>query len=186
MLLITVVAVTAAPNQGKLEIFSSSPGKLQAVYYTGDGKGLQVTSTVNDERHSVSVSNLDGLQLVSAQSFASAVLWDIMGHKILLHRSDGGGMKKYASGMKHDQFRPNFLDSASTEETRHSAFTELLSRPEMDTMFKMSRALGDAGVQGHKNAAALNFHGLALNFAKIQGHAASVSSFESHKAIIED
>lgn len=198
-LLAAVAFAAAAPtsDDGNLWVLSRSPTRLQALYRRGANTGLVVTSEVNGPyNHKTSISNFDGLQLVSVQSTDSAVLWKVMGQSYLLHRNRANVMQEYVvqpamtqhveKAMEQGEYRPRlfrYLDTASTEATKLSAFTQLFSRPEMATIFEMSQALGDDGVNGYDNQAALNFHGLALNFAKIQSRGGFGSTAETHKSV---
>ena len=189
VLLVTAVAFTsAAPRDKKLQILSLSAHELRALYHTSSDEGIELLSEVSDKFHHLSINTLDGTQLVSARSSSDtgAAVWKIMDSTILLHSSGGkeerAGIMEYAvpsaftARLEKEMKRNNYiskkllnsLDTASTAEVKHSAFSKLLSRPEMDTIIEMAHALGAAGVYGHENQPALNFYGLALNYDKMR------------------
>ena len=195
-LVLLVALASAAPkgredHPGQLQILSISQQELRALYYTSTGQGIELLSEVSDRFHHLSINTLDGTQLVSARSSSDtgAAVWKIMDSTILLHSSGGkeeerAGIMEYAvpsaftARLEKEMKRNNYiskkllntLDTASTAEVKRSAFSKLLSRPEMDAINEMSHALGAAGVYGHDNQPALNFHGLAMNYAKMQKH----------------
>ncbi len=193
LLLTTVTFLSAAPrNTGKLRILSRSNKDLRALYRTSANKGIELRSEINDKFQKISITTLDGTQLVSAKSSSTngASVWKVMGSTIFLH-STNGGRTEYAvppastSRLEKEMQRDSpfsakllkTLDSSETKtiEIKRAAFAKLLSRPEMDDIIKMSHALGAAGIFGYENPAALNFYGLAMHYAKMQGQSTGAS-----------
>lgn len=195
LLLFAVLTLAlAAPGQsqeqgnGRLRVLSFSAQKLHAIYHTAAGadEGLQVLSEDNSQDKYVTISTLDGEELISAQfsSSETSVLWKILGYSFFLHKEGiyGGRTRTDAyvvpssqvrlmkKGMKRNRFTSKLLRTLDTEhanETKETAFLELFSHPALNVIFEMSRALGEAGVTGGDNQAALNFHGLALHYYKL-------------------
>lgn len=193
LLFAVVTYTTAAPKnreeEGKLRILSRSQEKLQAIYYVTPEEGIQVVSEESDRNKYVSISTLDGMQLVSARFSisGSGALWKILGYSFFLYnntvRMGRHIVEPYivppaTTGLaekevKRDHFTTKLFRTLETDninETKTSALSELLSRPELDIIFEMSEALGQAGINGYDNPAAFRFHGLALHFAKLRAH----------------
>ena len=198
ILLLTAMTIVSAapknvenlPSQGKdsvLKILSLSQEELLALYRTGPDEGIVLASGVTEQSHDITISTLSGLQLVSVRfsSNTGASVWNVMGHTLLLLKSSSGdgksGVTEYAvppgtpsllvEEMVHNPISSkllSILDTAGTAEIKRLAFSALFSRPEMDTIVKMAQALGEAGIMGHKNQPALNFYGLALQYANMR------------------
>ena len=183
------LAIAAPERDGKLQVLSLSPAKLRVLYHTGPDEGLTVLSEANDEGNYITISTFSGVEIVSARfsSVGSAVLWKIMGHTIFLHNNTVSSvqseMVEYVvppeevhateKAMKRSHLPWKLrrtLGTDNVEETKRLALSELFACPEFAAILDLSRALGTAGVTGQSNAAALNLHGLAFNFAKLQGY----------------
>ena len=112
-----------------------------------------------------------------------------MGYSIFLHNNslelqDGGtqrDMLEYvvpstaADHVEKEMIKHNItsellrtLNTEDVEETKQSAFLELFSHPEMDSLTIMISALGAAGIKGYDNPAALNLYTIMFNFAKLR------------------
>ena len=183
------LAIAAPERDGKLQVLSLSPAKLRVLYHTGPDEGLTVLSEANDEGNYITISTFSGVEIVSARfsSVGSAVLWKIMGHTIFLHNNTVSSvqseMVEYVvppeevhateKAMKRSRLPWKLrrtLGTDNVEETKRLALSELFACPEFAAILDLSRALGTAGVTGQSNGAALNLHGLAFNFAKLQGY----------------
>ena len=67
---------------------------------------------------------------------------------------------------KLDRLLPKL--SHETDEIRQSAYEQLVSRPEVELIIAAAKAMGDEGITGRKNPAALPFYVMALRLAKQQ------------------
>ena len=205
---VAAAATKAAPSgPGGLQILHLSPQKLQALYHTSPDKGLYVVSKIGRERY-VTVSTLDGVEVASVWfSKSSSVLWKIMGHSFFIHNNaihggqarmdafvvPAGKTRRVKKEMKRSHFSAKLfhtLDTESMNQTMDAAFFELLSHPSLKGVFKMSEALGQADITGSSNPAALQFHVMALHFAKLQSrpefNTVSQPAEDSEKKLDED
>lgn len=65
----------------KLRILSISPDKIRAVYHTSEEEGLDMTSEVTEQDSSVSITTLDGAELLFVQSSGTrSILWKILSY----------------------------------------------------------------------------------------------------------
>lgn len=187
---ITVECVRLHPALGKVQILSLSDEKMRVVYRKPDGTGLRITTEANDDADSVSVMTLDSTEeVISAHMYKSTsdAVWSIKGRTIfLLHNetAEGGASRKEyvvpegiaANRKTKDGQRSSVLtrdllgemEEEGANETRHEALAELLEGPELDLMAEASEALGNEGIRGYENQAAMNFHGLALHYFKLR------------------
>ena len=180
----------------KLQILSRSVQKVQARYHTSEEEGIEITSEINDDDKFLSIVTLDGVQLVSVRSSitGSDILWKVLGHSFFFHGIIGGSemveytvpnplLRQVEKEVKRNHITAKLMHALNggggvVNETKHSAFTELLARPELETVMEATEALGAASIYGYENPAALYFYGMVRYLAMLQGHSDSLQQEE--------
>ena len=201
VLLTAATMATAAPQKNeevaeKLQILSRSVQKVRARYHTSEEEGIEITSEINDDDKFLSIVTLDGVQLVSVRSSitGSDILWKVLGHSFFFHGIIGGSemaeytvpnplLRQVEKEVKHNHITAKLMHALNggggdVNETKHSAFTELLARPELETVMEATEALGAASIYGYENPAALHFYEIVRYLAMLQGHSDSLQQEE--------
>ena len=201
LLLTAATMATAAPQKNeevaeKLQILSRSVQKVRARYRTSEEEGIEITSEINDGDKFLSIVTLDGVQLVSVRSSISGsdILWKVLGHSFFFHGIIGGSeMAEYTvpntitrrveKEVKHNHITAKLLHALNggggdVNETKRSAFIELLARPELETVMEATEALGAASIYGYENPATLHFYEMVRYLAMLQGHSDSLQQEE--------
>ena len=168
----------------KLRVVSASTERIEAEYYTPTC-GIHILSEVrrSGEAVRVLITTMSGEQLFAVdRPLYSSGLVSIVGNEFLFvnESSDDGERKlteylvppgyspRVMNAIKHDQIPKvlRHLDSETVNATASSAIEELLTRPEVLLIKDAAFALGDTGLNGIDNPAAMAFYSTALRFAK--------------------
>lgn len=157
------------------------------MYHMPNGKGIHIISDATDEKSQLFVTSLDDVELLSAWKPVtnSAILFRIMGHTFLIRNDTiAGGRhqltdyvvpttvgRRVEKAMKRNRITYKLLrtlDSMHANVTKRTALGKLFARPELQVILDASRALGEAGIRGFENPAAMNFYGIAMQLFKLR------------------
>lgn len=170
---------------GKLNVITVTKEEIEGEYYDSQLGGIHFHVIVRDEYHFLSISTTEGEPLViSKQLHNSSMVMKISGTEFLVFKdrqSEGESYrytdyivpaafhKSVEKSLKRDQFSEKLLrhlDSEAVNETRKSAIENLALRPEVELFMSASEALGDLGIIGATNPAAMAFYALTLRLEK--------------------
>ena len=192
-------------DRSKLRMISASTERIEAEYYTPNG-GIHILSEVRSSGEAVRVviTTTSGEPLFSVdRPLYSSGLVSIAGKEFLFVNKtlDNGDRKlteyvvptaysqrvKYA--IKHHQIPKVLrqLDSETVNATATSAIEELLARPEVLLIKDAAFAIGNTGITGVRNPAAMAFYTTALRFAESaigDQHAASGESEGATRGLV--
>ena len=184
----------------KLRMISASTERIEAEYYTPNG-GIHILSEVRSSGEAVRVviTTTSGEPLFSVdRPLYSSGLVSIAGKEFLFVNKtlDNDDRKptefvvptgysqtvKYA--IKHHQIPKVLrqLDSETVNVTATSAIDELLARPEVLLIKDAAFAIGNTGLTGVRNPAAMAFYITALRFAESAIEDQHAASGESERA----
>ena len=165
----------------KLRIISVSTERIEAEYYVPTG-GIHIFSEVSssDDVVRVFITTISGESLFAVDRTYSSGLVSIVGNEFLLlnETSDNGEnklteylvppnySKRVKNALKHDHLPKvlRHLSSEAVNATASSATEELLARPEVLLIKDAAFALGNTGIRGVDNPAAMAFYATALRF----------------------
>ena len=172
-----------AIEKGKLNVITITQEEIEGEYHSSMG-GIHFRSVVKGEYHFLSITTADGEPLVIAkQPHNSTTLMTLSGTDFLIMNDlSDSGLTKYTDyvvpnvfnknvekALKRDQFSTNLLEQLDTEavnQTRQNAVESLALRPEIELCMSAAQALGDLGVIGSQNPAAMPFYALTLRLTK--------------------
>ena len=170
-------------EKGKLNVITITQEEIEGEYHSSTG-GIHFRSVVRGEYHFLSITTADGEPLVIAkQPHNSTTLMTLSGTDFLVMKgpSDSGPSKytdyivpnvfkkSVKKALKQEHFSANLLlqlDTEAVNETRQNAVESLALRPEIELCMFAAQALGDLGVIGSQNPAAMPFYALTLRMAK--------------------
>ena len=187
----TNAASVLKSSAGELQIVAQSKEEVVAVYVLNDGSGVHITSTASNNGTCINITSLEGNEIILARhsDIASASLLRIMGHAIAIRKTspDGDDDEKehewmdyslpfevshhFDTAISQHQFPDHFshhLNESSVNHTKHSAINMLLSNSKTRVMAEACHALGNAGIYGFENPAALNLYSFVLRYEKFQ------------------
>lgn len=167
---------------GKLNVITVTQQEIEGEYHASEG-GIHFHCIVRGEYHYLSVTTADGEPLViSKQPHNSTMLMSLGGTEFLVMRNpSGSGESKYSDyiipsmfhklvekALERDRFSSRLLQYLDTEtnKTRHNAIRSLALHPKVELFMAAAQALGDLGIIGSENPAAMPFYALTLRLAK--------------------
>ena len=167
---------------GKLNVITITQEEIEGEYHSPEG-GIHFHCVVRGEYHFLSITTADGEPLViSKQPHNSTTLMSLSGAEFLVMKNPSeSGQSKYSDyvvsnvyhkqvekALKRDRFSSRLLQllNADTNETRHNAIESLALRPEIELLMAASQALGDLGIIGSENPAAMPIYALTLRLEK--------------------
>ena len=177
------VVIALPMEKGKLNVITITQEEIEGEYHSSMG-GIHFRSVVKGEYHFLSITTADGEPIVIAkQPHNSTTFMTLSGTDFLIMNDlSDSGLTKYTDyivpnvfhknvekALKRDQFSNKLLQQLDTEtvnETRHSAIESLALRPEIELCMSAAEALGNLGVIGSQNPAAMPFYALTLRLAK--------------------
>ena len=140
-------------------------------------------SEAREDSRSFFIRAMGGHPVVAAERKESATLISVVGKEFLLVGKGRSTVDEYAvpvalSRRVENAFKRRGiglkllrrLDRGMVNATRHGAFKELLNRPEVELIVAAARALGNTGLRGRENPAALTFYAFAKQLAKVKTH----------------
>ena len=185
---VTESVATESTTEQKLQIISSTPDRLEIKFFTPDS-GIHVLSQVhsNGQVAEVSITTLNGETIfaVDRPIDNSESLLTIDGSEFLMINKtqlDGGQPKltEYAvpeayslqvkNAMKQHTLTKSLLrhlDRDNVNSSGRSAIDKLLMRPEIELIIDAAAALGNSGIYGYENPAAMAFYTTALRFSSV-------------------
>lgn len=168
----------------KLRMISASTERIEAEYYTPNG-GIHILSEVrrSGEAVRVVITTTSGETIFAVdRPLYSSGLVSIVGKEFLfvnetLDNGDRklteyvvptGYLRRVMNAIKHHQVPKvlRHLDSETVNTTVTTAVDELLARPEVLLIKDAAFAIGNTGLRGVDNPAAMAFYATALRFAK--------------------
>ena len=168
----------------KLRMISASRERIEAEYYTPNG-GIHILSEVRSSGEAVRVviTTTSGETIFAVdRPLYSTGLVSIVGKEFLFVNEtlDNGDRKlteyvvptgysqRVMNAIKHQQVPKvlRHLDSETVNTTVTTAVDELLARPEVLLIKDAAFAIGNTGLTGIDNPAAMAFYATALRFAK--------------------
>ena len=173
-------------EKGKLNVIAITQEELEGEYHSSTG-GIHFRSIVRGEYHFLSITTADGEPLVVAkQPHNATTLMTLSGTDFLVMKEpSNSGLTKYTDyivpnvfkksvkrALKREYFSASLLQQLDTEavnETRQNAVESLALRPEIELCLSAAQALGDLGVIGSQNPAAMPFYALTIRMAKYRG-----------------
>ena len=178
----------------KLRTISVSRERIEVEYYTPTG-GIHVLSKVSSsDAVQVLITTTSEELLFAVDRTSSSGLVSIVGNEFLLLNETANNGKnrlteylvppnysqKVKSALKHNRLPKvlRYLNTESVNSTANSAVEELLSRPEVLLIKDAAFALGNTGVIGADNPAAMAFYTTALRFTKALAEEENVASGE--------
>ena len=178
----------------KLRTISISRERIEVEYYTLTG-GIHVLSKVSSsDAVQVLVTTASEELLFAVDRTSSSGLVSIVGNEFLLLNETANNGKnrlteylvppnysqKVKSALKHNRLPKvlRYLNTESVNTTANGAVEELLSRPEVLLIKDAAFALGNTGVIGADNPAAMAFYTTALRFTKALAEEENVASGE--------
>ena len=182
VLLISTVAISSSAESSddeKLTILTRSQQEIMAKYEKGNEGGLIIHSLISNNSIYINITSLTGSEVVFTHHsmLASASLLRIMGHSVYLEKEDGKWIEyvlpitvshHFSKSLSDHQIPVELLqhlDSNSTDETKELMLRKLLTSPEILMAIDACHALGNAGIYGYENPAALNLFTTVLHFA---------------------
>ncbi len=175
--------VQPGTEEGKLNVITITQEEIEGEYHSSMG-GIRFRSVVRGEYHFLSITTADGEPLVIAkQPHNSTTLMTLSGTDFLVMKGPSdSGLSKYTDyivpnifqksvkkALKREYFPANLLQQLDTDavnDTRQSAVESLALRPEIELCMSAAQALGDLGVIGSQNPAAMPFYAFTLRMAK--------------------
>ena len=172
-------------KNGKLNVLTITQEEIEGEYHSSTG-GIHFRSIVRGEYHFLSITTAGGEPLVIAkQPHDSTTLMTLSGTDFLVMKQpSGSGLTKYTDyivpsvfqksvkkALKHEYFSTELLQQLDTEvvnETRQNAIESLALRPEIELCMSAAQALGDLGIIGSQNPAAMPFYALTLRMTKFR------------------
>ena len=170
-------------ERGKLNVITITQEEIEGEYHSSMG-GIHFRSVVRGGYHFLSITTADGEPLMIAkQPRNSTTLMTLSGTDFLvMKRPSDSGLSKYTDyivpnmfqksvkkALKREHFSTKLLQQLDTEainETRQNAVENLALRPEIELCMSAAQALGDLGVIGSQNPAAMPFYALTLRLVK--------------------
>ena len=174
----------------KLQIISASQERLEANFFSPT-TGIHILSQMhsNGELVQVSVTSMDGETIfaVDRPVDSSQSLLTLAGSEFLminetLDNAGGTVMTEYAipeayslqvkNAMKRDMLTKSLLrhlDRENVNSSGRNAIDNLFMRPEVQLIASAAVALGNTGVHGKDNPAAMAFYATALRFSTVLG-----------------
>ena len=168
----------------KLRMISASTERIEAEYYTPNG-GIHILSEVRSSGEAVRVviTTTSGETIFAVdRPLYSSGLVSIVGKEFLFVNEtlDNGDRKlteyvvptgysqRVMNAIKHHQVPKviRHLDSETVNTTVTTAVDELLARPEVPLIKDAAFAIGNTGLTGVDNPAAMAFYATALRFAR--------------------
>lgn len=170
-------------EEGKLNVITITQEEIEGEYHSPSGGGIHFKSVVRGEYHFLSITTTEGEPLVIAkQPHNSTTLMTLTGIDFLVMKTPSeSGPTKYTDyivpnvfhknvekALKWNRFSGKLLEQLDTEvnETRQSTIENLALRPEIELCLSAAQALGDLGVVGAQNPAAMPFFALTLRLMK--------------------
>ena len=172
-----------AEEVGKLRLITITHQRIEGEYYSSTG-GIHFQSEINGEYHFLSVNTPEGEPIVMAKQYhETASLMTVTENNFLVMNSrDEDGHSKYSdyvvpgaykalvdNALKRDHLSSKILrqlDDRNTNETRQLAFEDLALRDEIELITGAARSLGQLGITGSENPAALPFFVLTIRLQK--------------------
>ena len=172
-------------EEQKLQIISSSKVRVEARFYTPTG-GIHIVSEVHSDgeltRVSITSMNGESMFAVDYPLDHSQGLLTINGNEfVIVNETLSNDEAKltaysvpeaYSHQVKTEMKRHNLpqsllgqLDRENVNATAHNAIDHLLMRPEVQLIATAAVALGNSGLHGRDNPAAMAFYATALRFA---------------------
>lgn len=177
------------PTEPKLQIISVTHERLEANFFSPT-TGIHILSQVHSDGElvQVSITSMDGdtIFAVDRPIDSSQSLLTLAGSEFLMVNetleSGESKMTEYAipeayslrvkNAMKRDMLsKPllRHLDNENVNSKGRNAIDNLLMRPEVQLIAAASVALGNTGLHGTENPAAMAFYATALRFATVSG-----------------
>jgi hypothetical protein len=164
-----------------------TPEKIEGEYHGPNGY-IQFSSEVKDGQRSFMVATAKGEPIIAFKKPERAAMMTVkMGQTKLLIQMNkpGSGLPMYSDYVVPQLFHNlvdstlsqnyvphgimQLLDSRTANETRESAFQELVTRNEANSIVEAATALGSAGVMETDSPAAQQFYVLAMRITELKG-----------------
>lgn len=178
-------AGTEVSGQSKLNVISVTAERLEAEFYTPTG-GIHILSEVRNGGETVRlfITSTSGEPIFAVdRPLYSSALLSIVGNDFLfvnetLENGDvklteyvvpPGYSRRVLTAIKRNRLPKvlRHLHRETINATGRSAIEELLMRPEVPFIEEAAFALGNTGLHGVNNPAAMAFYSTALRFAKV-------------------
>ena len=170
-------------DEGKLNLITVAEEMIEGEYYSRNLGSIHFVSKSDSLSITTLGENEEKLFVGSRPSGPnSASVASILNSEFLLLNTPTDGIDDYSvspsmsrkaeeavkspNHKKLDRLLPKL--SHDTDEIRQSAYEQLVSRPEVELIIAAAKAMGDEGITGRKNPAALPFYMMALGLAKQQ------------------
>ena len=175
---------------GKLDMTTLNPEKIEGVYHSSKGGGIQFVSEAVGESHNLRISTLSGELLMSVKRQSPVVtLMTVMGRQFLIFNHTKGETERSLAGyvvpadfsqrlsesLKNEPVSDTLkmlqdLEFKTAGATRNAAMEELLERPEVEMIRGIVQEFAARKITGAENAPAMTMYVLAMRLSKFQNH----------------
>ena len=178
----TSLAEEVTSGRGVLTLSTASPQHVEGLYTTAStGKGIHFDATVSEDYHSLVISTQGGERVLSSRQHTldSPIGITLYGNHFLLSKGDKGHSeylfpstlhKYFEPTLKHDkvfQYVRRHLDEEGANVTRSKAISQLLGSEEVGFVVQAAKAVGESGLTGTDNPAAMMLYVLALRLQNL-------------------
>lgn len=170
-----------------LTLTEASPRRIRGHYSSSDGGGIIFDVDTSDDHHSLSITTQQGVRVLAykqhkleEETLLGISLFDH--HFLVSYDKRTLGRREYLVPKPFQRyFDPVLkraevlrylrkdLDEEGANETRSTAIGQLLASKEATLVVQAARALGERGVRGSDNPAAMMFYILALHVQNLLG-----------------
>lgn len=174
-------------GRGLLTLSTASPQHIEGLYTTpsSTGKGIHFDATASEDSHSLVISTQGGgerVLTVRQHTLDSPIGITLFGNHFIVSKGKGDNTrhseylfpstlhKYFEPTLKHDtvfRYVRRHLDVEGVNVTRSKAISQLLAGEEVGLVIQAAKAVGESGLTGTDNPAAMMLYVLALRLQNL-------------------